>query len=410
MGKHPFHPGNEKCKEMKYIVNSWLLLPGLIFFCIIFADRPNVPVYDSYDAILGTVLDFKTLHGWDCFWALFKQHGDSEHRILLSRLFYIAYYEITGGINFTVISFIGDLQLVGIALGGLYFIRRATEKYWLGIGLFWMMFVFDLNTYNCTVVQMESVANYGVYFLLIAGLMCFDKGWVWMGAILQALTIFSNGNGMISAVLVALFVFNGSEWYKMKFAALPLLLIPFYFIGLHPRPRVMDLGKSLTYFICNTGAPFSFDYALLWGLLILGLIACYFPWKTFWKHHTLFPLLCIMAFSLISMALEAIFRGAEPGAQYQAGRYLFYPQLLIPITILLVIQKTKRVKAVFTIAIPVLLIAWCLNCEFSKNMLAIEANRARDRPFYYPPDNIPNAQKIAKEACEIGIYCIDDNR
>lgn len=393
-----------------------MFIPAYVFFALAFKDRPNIPVYDSYNAILQTIIDWKRFGFWDKMALLVRQHN--EHRLLASRLFYLAYYYLTGGINFTVIAFIGDLQLFGIALGGIYFIRRAMPKYWLVLSFLWTLTTFDLNGYSNTVVQMQAVANWGILFMPIAAMVCFDKGWCWPGAILQFFTIFSNGNGIPAAVIVTVFCMNGTErngveWYKVKYAAYPLLLAPLYYVHFVPNDYHIDIGKSIMFFICSLGAPFSFDYALPWGMLIVTILAIYFPWKTFWKDKSMFPLICIMTFCLVSMLMAAVFRGAASDSQYQASRYLIYAQLVIMITFILLVNRTKKCKLVLAISTVVFILSWGFNCKFAQAMLEIEAQRCynyKGYRYYYPPVHMQDAIDIAKEACEENIYCINEYR
>ena len=253
----------------------------------------------------------------------------------------------------------------------------------------------------------------------LAAMVCFDKGWCWPGAILQFLTVFSNGNGIPAAVIVAIFTMNGTgknwtEWYKVKYAAYPLLLAPLYYVHFTPNDYQIDVLKSIIFFIRSLGAPFSFDYPLPFGLIVLAGLLWSFPYKTVWKDRATLPVLCILAFTFVSMGMAAIFRGAADDAQYQASRYLIYPYMALSITFFLFIKKVKKPAIAISILIPIFLIAWGWNAQFGKAMFEVEANRCTlyqgKYRFYYPPVRMQEAIDIAKQSDSLGIYSIDDHR
>ena len=68
---------------------------------------------------------------------------------------------LTGSVNFRALGIIGNLQLLPIALIGVYFIRKAFDQ-WFWPAFVWMLLIFDLNTYENACMAMYSVANYGV--------------------------------------------------------------------------------------------------------------------------------------------------------------------------------------------------------------------------------------------------------
>ena len=144
-------------KILSYLQNSWLLLPAIVFYYQVNQHLQNIPVMDDYDIILKFLLNFKHASTWGRLALVFSQYG--EHRLVPSKLFYLAYYYLTGGVNFRVIGLIGDLQLLPVGLIGIYFIRRLDVKYWQIPALIWMLLVFDLNTYENAMMPMYGVSN-----------------------------------------------------------------------------------------------------------------------------------------------------------------------------------------------------------------------------------------------------------
>ena len=76
------------------VVNSWLLIPALVFYQQVWQHSINVPIMDDYNMPLDFVMKFSKLDLWGKLGALFAQYG--EHRLVPSKLIYLTYYYLTG--------------------------------------------------------------------------------------------------------------------------------------------------------------------------------------------------------------------------------------------------------------------------------------------------------------------------
>src|SRR5882757_10193473 len=116
--------------------DCWLFIPALIFYYIVFKNLTNIPTMDDYDIILD-FLNKYTQADWSTrIDMIFRQYG--EHRLVPSKLLYIGYYYLTGGVNFKIIGLIGDLQLLFMSFVSIYFIKKHIPEYWRFISFMWM--------------------------------------------------------------------------------------------------------------------------------------------------------------------------------------------------------------------------------------------------------------------------------
>jgi hypothetical protein len=96
---------------------AWLLIlvPVISFYGFFCRYTVNAPVNDDYSAVLQFLNRYVSTSSWmEKLKLIFSQHG--EHRIVFSRICSILSLKLEKQVNFNVLSFTGDLSLVGIAL------------------------------------------------------------------------------------------------------------------------------------------------------------------------------------------------------------------------------------------------------------------------------------------------------
>jgi len=399
-------------KELK---NSWLLLPAILFYTKVFQCLENIPTMDDYDIILQFLLkytssDFSTKCGM-----IFGQYG--EHRLVPSKLLYIGYYYLTGGVNFRVIGLIGDAQLLVVALVSIHFIRKYLATGWELVAFIWMLCLFDLNTYENACMTMNAVGNYGVVMLFFVSLYFYSRPakYLPVAIVFQALCIFSNGNGLAAGVFLVLFNLSaGDRIQQISSAATSIVFTSLYFIDYKtvelPNKLPFDIGRLLAYFIQMAGAPFNFNNSLGWGLVVLGGLAYVLPYRLL-RDKKLAPLLCIWIFALSTMGLAAVFRSGYKGAQFQTSRYLIYPQLLIATLVLFTYMKIKNTSWKLAGSILIGIVLWgayARNYYFGAGGFARTQFRALNMRYWHPEPR--KADSICKAACAKDMYCIEDHR
>ena len=270
-------------KNITALKDAWIFLPVIPFFAVVFQNAPNIPIMDDYDAILSFLSKWKLSDWGQRMTLLFAQYN--EHRLLYSRLVYVVYYSLFGNVNFRNLIFLADLQLVFIASIAVYFIRKCMQKHWQIISFIAVLCIFDFNTYENGSIAMYGMQNYGVIFLFFLSLFFYSRGGKWIigAAIIQVLCIFSSGNGMIGALFIALCMAgSGSKLARWISLSVMVFCIPSYFISYEfvsqPNKLPFDIMTVVVYFIRMCGAHFSFDWSLIWGIVLLIILVLVFPY------------------------------------------------------------------------------------------------------------------------------------
>ncbi|MDR3713571.1 MAG: hypothetical protein P4L51_12190 [Puia sp.] len=402
-----------------YLLNAWVFIPALFYFMLVGQYAANAPIKDDYDAILVFLTDFSHAHSFfEKAALLFRQHN--EHRILSTRLLTVFYYTLTGKANFRNLIFIGDLQLIVIFLVSVHFIRRWIPKYWNFIAFVWGLCIFDPSSYENGAVSMTSLQNFGIVMLFLLTLYFYSleqRKWLIPAAIFQFLCIFSSGNGIPGALLVAIFtLFSKDKWKIATSFTVLLIFSPLYFYHyVSPAPvagpkQVIALSTAVPYFFQMTGAHFHFpEYSLFYGIGVVVLLFLCLPYgnKALFSKHLL-PLLCLLGFVVVTEGLVALIRSSTQ--IFYASRYLIYPHLLAAIVFLLAFRKLMEKNILWTVIILFcgMVYAYSNNYRYGQAGFERESLRAETLDYYYPDKH--RAKVIAANACEAGIYCLQDEK
>jgi hypothetical protein len=395
---------------MKYLRNLWIFFPAIPFYCMALKYVTGLPNMDDYEVVLQTVLDIK--HG-DFWGTILRQHN--EHRPAIARLIFWLYYSITGGVNFRILTLMGDLLLMVPAILGAYFIRKTGMKYWKWAAFVWCLLLFDLNTFEANDWCMVAWSSYGTIALFFLAIYFCGKPYWWLGLLCQFLMIYSNGNGMVGAIVVCLYVIaKYKNLVPVVSGFLTLMGIGLYFIGYSTAhapmqdDKLFSLDKAIPYFIQMTGAPINFDWSLLFGILILSALV-FFWRKTMAMGKKWWPIMAILYFCLLTMGTATVFRSNMVGAQFQTSRYLVWPQMLLAIVFIMFLNYWKKpVYKVPAIVTAMLLICYYFNFQFGIAGYERYQYREANMKFYHPDQK--KCEEITKEACDSGVYCIDDHR
>lgn len=399
-------------KPIFNILHLWLLIPAIPFYAQVLLHAKNIPKEDDYDAIMGFLVKWHESSGWDRITLLFSQHN--EHRILHSRIIYVLYDWICGGVNFRNLIIIGDLQLLGVGIIASYFCLKYLGKHREAIAAVWMIVLFDGQTYENANWAMTAIQNYGIIFLFLLSLFLYDRNSWWPGAMIQAIMIFSSGSGVLASGVITLFCFRRSRPALIASGIITLILSPAYFFGYRapsnlPGQFPIDPTKAIDFFIQEVGAYWSFEYAFYIGFFLLVALLQFFPRKAI-KENWLW--ICILLFVLGSMGTIAVFRGSAIGAKYQQSRYLMYPEMLTAILVLFIsrVREGKNYGRLIMAAMLILLLRnYALGYKPANESAETSAWYLEVRKYSYPW-NKAHADSISVKACEIGIYCIEDER
>lgn len=400
---------------IKYLI---LFIPAVIYFYYVQQYAVNIPWQDDYGAILDFLLKYKTAHGVDKFWLLFSQHN--EHRILSSRIVYVIYYNIFGNVNFRNVIFIGDAQVVFILIIIISFIRKLLPDYWFIPSLVTSFCLFDLNNWENANFAMASMQNYGVIFLFCLSLFFYTKEknvFILLAILVQLMVVFSSGNGIVASACIVGYAVISKSKLKIIVSSLALLVsAPLYFLHYNTPPTghaATDFSKVLVYFFNLAGAHIASGELVARVLLGIGSCAVLLPLvikKPRFEHNVL-PLLSILSFLLGSMLVTSVFRCNVAGVPATSSRYLVYPNFLAAIIFILLAYKLNgRIYAKPALLIVAVLMFILYNTDrlHEKGSLASMRAILTGTDYFYPDKEV--AKEITDNACQQGIYCIDNYR
>jgi hypothetical protein len=290
-----------------------LALPVLVFYAVSIGYTVNIPWFDDIENIpyfLLNWIDADTLT--DKWSALLRPNN--EHRVVSARLLVLMQYGLTGHINFRVLTFLGNLSVLGIA--GLLTLnhRRSGGRYlWLAPAAF---FVFNLQYYAMTTMTIMSMQYQLVIFLSFLSLYLLSKNTTpaLVAALLVAvLDTFSMGNGMMVWPAGALLLLYQKQYYQLVIWVLAAALSIFgYFYGYD---FVQGNEKGFEYILANPGQ------ILLGSLAMIGGIFDFFPTLPF-KWRMVLPVLAGLGMVLVLLVFLVLLAGHRWRPDHPAYRSL----------------------------------------------------------------------------------------
>lgn len=409
---------------LKYI---WIFIPLLPYFNMVNIYAVNLPYQDDYNAILEFLCKFKTANVADKFSLMFSQHV--EHRLFFSRIIYVLYNDVFGKVNFRDLIFIGNLELVGVFLLFIYFVKKAVPDYWSIIAIIGGFCLFDLSNYENADFAMCGICNYGAFLFFMLSLCFYDrpgKKFLIPAVIVEVIGIFSSGGGMVGALCIIIFLIFNKDRFKLWVGISTFLLfVPLYFLHYTKASAAgetetgLSLGRIMPFFFHMVGSHFSYENGIIIGIVLLVALAFLLPisLKFEIKPNTL-PLLCILCFIFGSQLLASFFRSNQAVIAAYSSRYLIYSHLLVAVMFaLLFIKLAGRgsiMWVVTSIAAIIILYSYKGNYDYGEAGFAREKMRLENIPYYYRNDHSPESMKIAQQieqqACSMNIYCIKDER
>lgn len=401
---------------LKYAI---IALPITFYLVIVQQYALNIPHQDDYDAILYFVTQFSSVHNLgERFSLLMVQHN--EHRIFTSRLVYAIYYLITGHVNFKHIIYTNAVILIGIYIAIAAMIRRLLPQNWL-IAVFVLgISLFDLDNYENANFAMSGMQNFGVVLLLVLGLTLYKSPRKWalpVAVLVQALVVFTSGNGIIASACIAAYVWISTRQKFPRVVSLITLLLvaPLYYVNyirVNSTLFALAPAKNLPIFLHTIGAHFGYHSGIVAALVLLTGFIIFLPReRKFAISENAKPLVIIVLFAIGSMATMSVFRGNLPIQNSFSSRYHIYSHLVVAIVFCFFIYKFElraRFNQATSLIVIILLFVYQRNYRIGKNEFVNMNNTIHVEEFDYP--NKERAKMITEEACKRGIYCIDKER
>ena len=133
----------------------------------------NVAYWDEYETAIALVL---RLHDGIAPAALLDEllAVNNEHRMVMSRVIFAGSYWLTGTVNFTVISLLGNASLVALCVLLVVGARTAERRLRLGVVL--ALVIFQLENYENFLWSGSSIDHFQVLFYVGAAVAALAHG------------------------------------------------------------------------------------------------------------------------------------------------------------------------------------------------------------------------------------------
>jgi hypothetical protein len=314
-------------------------IAGLVYFGSLIAYTPNIPIRDDFMDIVPFSLSYASadLTIVDKLYLFLEQHND--HRMLINRIFYAVIFEITGEVDFFLISMAGNLSLIALSI--LYYRSIKNDKAKILIFFSSIFLLYQISCFAASTFPMTVLSNYWVLAFAFCSLYFLNKETISsriLAILFAFIATFTFASGQFVLIaglfLLAIKFVEGSNRPSAKsiltWAGASFTILFLFYSGHEERfgndtiKMVLNsLGFFITGFIKILGAPLAFNnekIALLVGLLAL-FVHAYITYRKAWKNYTVFS---FSLFLLMSLGIITITR-AWAGHDYliTTDRYLF---------------------------------------------------------------------------------------
>ena len=214
-----------------------LLIPILIYTVTVSIYAVNIPFWDDYDAILGSLSHMVQKETFlSKISSIVERHN--EHRIATTRLFSLISILLFGVVNFNFLIALGTSFLLGI-----FYIIVRTFKNELNIG--WAFLIplsflfFNFQYYENADWAMASIQNNGVIFFTLASIYTlYQRKHIAIPLIFAVLATFTSGNGFLAFIIGIIILIDNKVDIKIHVLWLvsTLFFVGFNFYGLSKNP------------------------------------------------------------------------------------------------------------------------------------------------------------------------------
>ncbi|MFK7900769.1 MAG: hypothetical protein AB8B61_08420, partial [Cyclobacteriaceae bacterium] len=358
---------NEKNLELS-IVLKWV--PLVFYFCILFIFWENIPVYDDYDIVLGSLNRYITT---DSFYQNLSQiiNGQSnEHKIFYNKILNVLMLTVLGKVDFRFLMLTGNL-----ALAGIFVLFDRQRKYLTTkindskvsvnfVVLIFSLLFFNIQYYDSMLWGAPSNQYHGVlffsilyfYFLFRSG-----KPNYYLATFFGVLAAYTHGNGLVCLFSSVIMLVLLKDKKKLVYAILLTvftLFIYFYHYRFNPNPNIpkpLDTLKNIphlivSYFFLVTGSLFQFGTSKTAGYVSSSIAGVCLSVLSFYliilkKHYLKSPFLSlIILFILLTFSLTSLSRAGLGLPQAFAPRYKVFQSIHLAVLTILIIKEINNKK------------------------------------------------------------------
>ena len=305
----------------------------------------NIVYYDEFETALELLLRINAGLDWrELLQRLFAL--SNEHRTVASRLIFAVSYWLTGGINFHVISAIGNLFLVGAA--AILVATAATTERRVRLGVLLAFGLFQLENFEGFIWAGASIDHFQVLTFAVAAVAALARGtrpaWV-LGAACGVWATFTLAHGAVVWPVGALMLWQQRRWAWLgAWGGVTIVALAIFFYGFAFNPghhlSTVSFGHAariLIYWLTLLGGPLTLGAAKFapWlGLVLLGGLGYVFR-RGAAKRETI-PFFTAL-YALGALALVAFGRSELAGPQI-TSRYLVIGDLAWALLLYMLIE------------------------------------------------------------------------
>ncbi len=340
----------------------------------------DVAYWDEFDTALNLVLQLDRGIGVREFFSRLFEISN-EHRMVTSRLMFAASYWLSGTVDFAVISWLGNLSLLGLC-GLLLWVAGTTERR-VKLGFLLAMLLFQLEHYENFLWSGSSIDHFQVVLLAGAAVIGVARGTrpgLLMGMLAAVLATFTLAHGIVVwaiglAMLAPARRFSAlGMWCGVGALAAAGFLAGFQ-LNMSQRfvdPSLGGAAEVASYWFALIGAVPALGHApaapWLGAALLIALAVA--AWRGSARREPVaFPLAC---YAVAALGLIAFGRAAESGGAIHS-RYYVLGALAWALTAFLWLERHTHPRRPYTLL-------WsCVPLLVAFN---VAANRSFSAPAY----------------------------
>lgn len=353
----------------KILIYTGILVPPVLFFVLFFMYSVNAPINDDYQAIMEFINKCISSDSYsEKIKLIFAQHN--EHRIVYTRIWTILSYKININVNFTILSLIGNISLIGIA--AIFYKRFLFLNKSLLLFIPISIFIFNFTSWENITFAMASLSNFTVYFFILVSLGFITsntlqrKRNLFLAVLFFFLAVITQGGGLLLfPISIAVLLYKKEYKNLIIYSVSSALIIFFYFYDYNKPEQSIDfvtsiitykgnillfafafLGNAFNYYLIYTN---TIDASILFTIGIGIFFFLLFGYITYTKYYkrNLF-IYSIMLLILVSSFVTAISRVSFGIETAGASRYRINGIIFL-ITLYFWFIETYRMKKGITI-------------------------------------------------------------
>ncbi len=279
----------------------------------------NIVYWDEIDTVIDLLLKLDAGLGSQDFWASMFAINN-EHRMLTSRLLFVASWWLVGTVDFRVVGAIGNLFLVVLCALLVWSAGTSVRRVRMGVLLAFLLF--QLEHFENFLWSGASIDHFQVVALAVAAVIGCARGsrlGFFGGAGCALLATFTLAHGLVTWPVVALMLWQMRRRRELAiWAALAGVAVATFFHGfeINAGHRIagfdaVGVGHMLRYWLALLGAPLALGEARLApfaGVVLLGAIGG-LAWIGAWRREAIAggaTLFCVGALALVALGRSEV--------------------------------------------------------------------------------------------------------